>query len=516
MKRLICLIICVFMMVSVFAGCQKAEGGEDGTAAIKAFSVGYGKGDISPKHSVYLCGYGDPVEERMSTTVTEPLYVTTVAFTDEDNNTIIFIATDLLLAYESFVKPLRERVADATGVPIDNIMFHCSHNHSGPSANHDMQYREQMTQACVQSAVDAMADRKPAQMFTTFTRPKEKINTVRHYLLTDGTYMGEGVGAVPKDQLVGHTGAPDNLMQLVKFTREGGKDIILMNWQGHPRGTDPNPRTAATCNYPGIMRNTVEAGLDCLSVFVLGGSGNMNNNSQIPGEVLYENFYELGEGLGKIAIAEAANFKPANTGKLQITKSYVNKDGKEDTDGADLYAFSMGDLAFACAPFEIFSTNAVAVKETSKFPMTFYASCSNESHSYLPTPESWPWEQHYEVRITNYPQGTAESVEAILISMLDKIFTASGNVEVEKEPGYITPEFVPVSDGVEYINLDPGNTSATHEVNNGFWQLALMPTGTTQVKIMLADSKETAEKVLATTTTKLLFDARNVIVDVAP
>lgn len=512
MKKIISLLLCVVLALGIFSGCDQSGESNSGTEQLSGFSVGYGKADISPEHSVYLCGYGDPVEERMSTTVTERLYANCVAFTDEVGQTIIFISTDLLLAYETWVKPIREQIAEEHGIPVDNVMFHCTHNHSGPSANHDARYRQLLTDRCVEAARTAMADRKPAQMYTTFTRP-EKVNTVRHYLLADGNFQGEAVGSVSKDKLIGHYTYPDNLLQLVKFTREGGKDIILINWQGHPRGTAPNPNTAATSNYPGVMRATIEEGLNCDALFVLSGSGNMNNNSQIPGEVLYENFMELGKGLGQTAIEATANFKPAKTGNIQIAKSFVNKAGKEDTTGAVLYAFSIGDLAFATAPFEIFSTNAVAVKETSKYPMTFYASCSNESHGYLPTPPSFDWEQHYEVRITNYPKGTAESVEAILIGLLDDIFAASGNTEVPKEEGYIHSDFVPVSDGKDYLNLTPGDLTQCKEVANGFWQLTLMQGS--NVKIMLAIDEATAHKVLEQTTTKLVFNEQNVIVDVA-
>jgi hypothetical protein len=145
------------------------------------------------------------------------------------------------------------------------------------------------------AAKAAMADRKPVtQMGTAFTRP-ENYNWVRHYLLADGSYQAEGVGAVPKSDLIGHATVADNLLQAVRFTREGGKDVVLMNWQGHPPG--PDPRTIATGNYYSVMRTYVDKNMDCHSVFVFGGSGNLNNNSQIEGQVPHENYIELGENL---------------------------------------------------------------------------------------------------------------------------------------------------------------------------------------------------------------------------
>ena len=513
MKRFISILLCAVMCMSLFVGCQKTEG-ESAQTQTDTFSVGYGKAVISPETSVYLCGYGDERSERMSTGTAEDLYSVCVAITDAKGNTVVIIAADLLLSYPSFVDPIRKQVAEEAGIPEDNVMFHCTHNHSGPDANGDMVYRTLLIERTLQAAKDALADRKPATMETTFTRP-EGINFVRHYLKTDGNYQGEAVGAVPKENLVGHYGKADNLMQLVRFVREGdAKDIVMINWQGHPRGSDPHSRTTATCNYPGIMRDTVDAGLDCQSIFILSGSGNLNNNSQIPEEVKdVPDFITLGKLLGQHAIDAAANFKPANTGNIQVEKSFLNTQGQESTEGRALYAISVGDLAFAFAPFEIFDTNAMGVKEGSDFKMTFYASCSNSSGGYLPTEPSWDWEQHYEVRITNYPKGTCWVVQDILLGLLDKCFEASGNQVTEKEEGYITPEFVPYTDDVEYLNLTVGDPSGYTAVANGFYQVALMKDRT--VKIMLALNEDVAKQINEKSTMKLLFNEQSVIVGIA-
>lgn len=89
-------------MLSVFmVACgDKEEAG----AQTKVFSVGYGQADISPRTSVYLRGYGDPVSERMSTGVADPLMLNCIAFTDEEDNTILFMSLDLLLALKAFAK----------------------------------------------------------------------------------------------------------------------------------------------------------------------------------------------------------------------------------------------------------------------------------------------------------------------------------------------------------------------------------------------------------------------------
>lgn len=501
MKRIIAMVLCLCMLVVFMVACDSPQPTGDTT---QGFSVGFGQADISPQVSTYLRGYGEPREERMSTGVSERLYVNCVAFTDEDGKTILFMSMDLLLAYKSFARPIREAVAEATGVPFDQVMLHCTHNHSGPDPT-DVLYSQIVHEASIQAAIAAMADRAPAKMYTGFSR-HDGINFVRHYLLTDGNYQGEAVGNVPKNQLVGHTDTPDNLLQVVKFERENAKPVVLVNWQGHPRGTEPNAHTVSTSNYPGVLRQTVEAELDCYCVFVLGGSGNLNNASQIPGESIYENYIELGKGLGQRVIDTVATLEEAQTGKVHILRedySYV------DTT-CPLYAFSLGDLAFVTAPFEIFDTNAVRVRESSQFKMTFYASCSNESHGYLATPKSY---SYYAYESGSNPMGIAEEVEQALKDLLARVFDESGNAPAQWKEGYHEPEFVPASDGVEYVNPAAGDTGAYTVVNNGFCQIALLADG--KLKTMLALNEEVVEKVLAKDTMQLLFNEQNVIVDVA-
>jgi hypothetical protein len=392
-------------------------------------------------------------------------------------------------------------------------MICCSHNHSGPEPD-DPTYAMLMTERMVEAAVASLADRKPATMETTFSRP-EGYNFVRHYLLIDGTYMGEAVGTIPKNQVYGHYGKADNLLQVVRFNREGDKPVVLMNWQGHPRGTDPNSHTTATCNYPGVMRSTVEKELDCYGAFFLSGSGNVNNNSQIKSEVNHENYMVLGEALGMEVVAAAENFEPANTGNIQIAISYLDASGKEASSGAPYYAMSFGDLAFAFAPNEIFDTNAMAVKDNSKFKMTFYSSCSNDNYGYLPTDPSFDWVQHYEVRITKYPKGTALVVQNMLSDLLDQCFAASGNVETEKKEGYVTPPSVPTCNGVEYLNLTPGDTDSFNPVANGYCQIALFSKEDNNTKPYLALNEEVAREILQQESMKLLFNDHNVITGIA-
>jgi len=516
MKKFLSLLLCAVMVLGLFAGCggEKEKENENavGGAPAGVFSVGYGNTIVTPQGSVPLGGYGNSAD-RFSTSVGYPFNAIAIAFTDAEGETVLYIAHDLLLCY-GFAEAQRKAISEKFGIPVDHIMIHCNHNHSGPDMNFDdpsiAQYTSLLASGTLASVEAALKDRKPATMETTFCRP-ERVNSVRHYLLADGNYQAEGVGAVAKDQLIGHYGVADNLLQLVRFNREGGKPVVMINWQGHPRGTGDD-QTIATGNYYSVMRSYVDKNLDCHSIFILSGSGNLNNNSQIPGELRFEDYIELGEGLGAEAVEAAKNFTPANVGNITIKENMFETLGNTGMKTVPLYAMSFGDFAMAMAPFEIFDTNARGVREASDFKMTFYSSCTNKSMGYLPTDASFDWEIAYEVRITNFPKGTASKIQEQLTNMISEQFAASGNEKQEKPEGYLQPEFVPKTDGKTYTNPAPGNANAYRAVNNGFYAMQLLEG--TSIKNILTISEDVAKEINALTTMQLIFNEQNVVVGV--
>ena len=528
MKRFLTLVICLTLSLSLFAACGNPEDpAKDTTAAteagqasglipeITAFSVGYAKVDITPTDPVPLRGYGDAMD-RISEGFLEPMYATCVAFADTDGEIVLLISHDMTNSPASVFAESRQQISDATGIPVSHIHFTASHCHSAPDYSQDhpnipyyiLMVREQV----LQGAKEAIADLKPATMETGFTRVDDT-NAVRHCLLADGTYQGHNLGPVPQDQFIGHATKVDNLLQVVKFTRESDKDVILVNWCGHPKAVDKSIYYMAGPNYPGVLRRELEAKYDCEVSFVLSGSGNVNNNSHIDGEFVSRDYVELGKHLASnVSNVMENSLTPGKVDKIQLSENLwktPNKEGSPVT--IPLYAFSIGDWACVTAPFEIFDTNAMAVRDASQFKMTFYASCANEAHGYLPTPASYGWAITYEAQITDYPAGTAELLQDQLIGQLATIFAASGNEVVDKGEGYNTPEFVPASDGSIYLNPSPGEPATA--VANGFYHVILYKNNA-EVKNMLCIDEATAQKVVAATEMELLLNEQNVIVDV--
>jgi hypothetical protein len=88
----------------------------------------------------------------------------------------------------------------------------------------------------------------------------------------------------------------------------------------------------------------------------------------------------------------------------------------------DIYALSIGDVAFIAVPFEMFDSNGMEVKEGSPFDMTFVLTCANENRGYLPSALAW---EHggYSVDTTRYAEGTAEDLVANYLNMLNALYS---------------------------------------------------------------------------------------------
>jgi len=518
MKKLLSLILVFALMLSI-AACG-ASGEEETPEAAASLSVGYAAVDISPYDSLPLDGYAGTQwapENRWSNGVDYPLYAIAIAITDANDKTMIIVALDMLLAV--MADAMRQAIEAETGVPKENILIHCTHNHNGVAVRVSdpkvVNYITQLTQNVQKIAKDAMADRKTVQeVATTFTHA-EDCNTVRHYLTSDGEYMSSNKSQRAEGvEWYGHTTVPDDMIQLVRFTREGGKPVVMMNYQGHLCASIN--MSLATSDYAGVMRNYVETEMDCLSMFIQGGGGNLAMGTQLKGEVLRassQDYKHLGQTLGADAVAAASTFAPLTFDNIAHTEQMTMIDtlsgGKLKV---YLNVFAIGDFALVSAPFEIFDTNAMYVRENSPYKMTFYASCTNGSNQYLATPECFDWRYSYEAFGSIGAKGAAETVQNELLRMLGELF-GTERTATEKPEGYIRSPYVPVSDGKTYTIWKSADGSVMTPVQNEFQQFhGIDEKG--NPKLFLVKDAALAEQIAGMESAKFLQDHQNVVVGV--
>lgn len=433
--------ICTLLLVAAMALSLIACGGQAGsnateaetTSAPKTATVGFGRAEITPKTKIGLHGYGN-VGERQSQGVHTKLYATCIALTDETDNTILLYTVDLIGLRNTLMEKFRPTVAAELGIPEGNIFAAGTHTHSGPSPDSGGTYwNDIFAPAMVEAAKAAMADRSAftVKAGNTYT---EGMNFVRHYVTDQGKVIGDNFGSVKEDgQRVKHTTEADNELQIIHFVREDKKDIVMANWQGHAKTastgntkTGRAMRSLLSADYIGTCREYLESGNDdLLFAFYLGASGNVNVFSDLKEEQAKntENPEEFGQRLGDYIL----NAMPTLTDRVLPTTiknaatTYAASQPSGATTDLEVRTAVFGDIAFAVAPYEMFDTDGMNVKEQSPCDITFILTVANGHVGYMPSDYAFDYVNCYEVRSTRYARGTAEAFADVLIESLNTL-----------------------------------------------------------------------------------------------
>ena len=432
--------------------------------------IGFGRASIMPSGVVHLAG-GDAAKRR-STWAKDTLYVTCVAF-QQGAQKILVYTMDLITADSANSGAAKTAVSQATGLPEENILINATHTHASVSIRSEWEgveeYRALFRASMVQAAQDALADLAPATVYYGSIMT-ERMTFVRHYKLSDGSYAGANFGNFKNGEVVGHSSDADGQLQVIKFAREGKKDVVMTSFGAH--GTFASTAdTYISADFPSPTREYIEANSDCLVAHFIAAAGDQVPSSRIKTEERFnrEQYREYGAALGQYALdamnnmtkLEEAPLKlltrtvtyPANKEKLHLLPNVdevvakakelgnINKEtvalarekgfssyfeaiairGRStapDTRDVCLRTMTIGKLGFIFAPYEMFGTQGMYVKENSPCDMTFVVSCSEGSKGYLPSRLGIQI-GCYESCVTQFAPGTAEKLAEDFVSMLN-------------------------------------------------------------------------------------------------
>ncbi len=129
--------------------------------------------DISPKDSQFLYGY--PHVERYSTGIHDPI-LSQALYLSDGQQQVMFIANDIIFITKQSAQRVRQRISQATDIPVTNIMVTATHTHSGPiTANYisneadpvvpkvDQGYLRHFEDQIVAAGTEACRHRQPAK-----------------------------------------------------------------------------------------------------------------------------------------------------------------------------------------------------------------------------------------------------------------------------------------------------------------------------------------------------------------
>lgn len=440
--------------------------------------VGFGRQDITPQEYMEMGGHAND-KDRICTVILDRLYGTCIAVRDEAGETFLLCTLDFIHSYQgSVTKYTREAITAATGIPAERIMVSATHLHSGPSGAGSLPrvltYMEYLGKQMASAATQALEDLAEAEIFIGH-KTVDRMNFERHYITNDGQAFGAGLGS-DESGLASHYDKADNQLQVIRFVRKDARDILLVNWQAHVTMVGSGKDTKMSADFVGAMRNHLEGLTGCHAAYYQGACGNLNPTSRISGEQLTENndYMTYGKLLAEQAVDVMQNMQPVKSGPVR-TRHMMYKapiDHSEDhkvelaKEGMELYnankaknlpreelfkplwdrgfsgryhaahvihrfnaepykevelnVLSAGDISFATAPYEMYASNGMFIKENTPFAMTFVLGYCNGSFNYIVDKKGFE-NFFYEVKCRRFPEGTAEALVQTHVDMLKEI-----------------------------------------------------------------------------------------------
>ena len=490
MKKLTVILLCVVFLLCATAGCtpgdtvaSTATGEKAGNAQPQgddALSVGFSRVDITPELDVrqgYLSQLWDA--ERIES----PLRLSCIAITDKLDNTILLITADANVMDSNLLLDIYGRIYDELGVPMPNVIVSTTDTMFAPSLfvgdEPSVAYKNMFADQCVEACRLAMADRSEAEMYTG-TTSIDGLNFINDTIQTNGVYLGRGYTQDWRINLKSFISTPDNEIQLLRFARSCGKDIVMMNWRGAPHTYHKTAidDTAISAGYVRYCVGEAEKKMDCHVAFYQGACGNVDDYSYILGAGKARSHIQMGKMLAQQAMSILPELKKVNSNIIEIKsvdyRGNIRLDSEEYIEAARLYwntvayggeaweavaatggmcrtlaanigvkqrqsaykrnegkyelpltAISIGDVAFINTPNYMFDNTGKQIKDASPFQQTFILNTvAMDSASNLPYLVSEPAYTYgnEQKELSYFVKGTAEEVAGVYTDMLKQLY----------------------------------------------------------------------------------------------
>jgi len=436
-------------------------------------NVGFAKVNINPPLGIDIAGYYVP---RFAKGFLDDLEVNTMVLSCDDKK-IALISADLCGIITEFGEEVRTKIAENTEIPFENIFISATHTHTGPKINVDgrvwgsadviVEYVEFLKTRIVDSVKLALADLKPAKMGYITGYAPERVAYIRRYKMKDGSTMT--CPPINNPEIDHPIGELDQRVHVLRFDREGGKTIILVNYGVH---ADTVNGEMISSDFPGWMRRTLDKALDGVeSMFIAGAQGDVGSTNVNPTdgdmndtEISFDNEMKspgmarfVGRALAgtvlqvydKVHYIDVDNIDivhkdvliPANVPDpkdLPLARKYkeLHDAGKDDeipyeamelttvvaeatrmcnlANGPENFVMNLtgvkiGDVAMVGIPGEPFTDVGVSIKEAEGWSMIMPCALVNGSEGYFPMMSAYE-EGGYEARSSKFKAGVAEII----------------------------------------------------------------------------------------------------------
>ncbi|MBQ3075003.1 MAG: hypothetical protein IJC26_02955 [Clostridia bacterium] len=287
---------------------------------MSTFFVGFGREDYTPDKQVKLNSV------KLSNGIASPLKVTCTALSDGEKTVLIF-SNDLRGATGWFTEQVKTRVGEALNIPGEQIFVCATHNHSAPDINF---YREEVMAdwlericfpATLTAAKNAVADLSPCTLKMGKTEVP-KVAYTRRYFREDGAFHGIHVIKTSDAPIARHETEADPELRVLRFVREGKKDVVIVNFQVHA-ATGLTASNDLCADFITALRDEVEAAEDVQVMYLQGGCGNSNTFSKLDPDAPGKDFLLAGHRLAEGVLRIIGDLQPIESGEIRLGSGRV-------------------------------------------------------------------------------------------------------------------------------------------------------------------------------------------------
>jgi hypothetical protein len=388
----------ILIVVSALLAAMPLAGADLRASAVKV--------DITPSTPQWLMGYA----ARQSTGVIDKLY-TRVAAMESGGTQFYLISSDLCLFSPAFYDEVAQQLQTEMGITPKQVWWSVTHTHAAPEvgppsmykvllgrSDHewDRQYASYIKSTLVDAVKAARAKLEPARI--GFGQGFAMANINRRAKDVDGTVS---LGLNPD-------GPTDRQIGLIRLERPDGSPIALVvNYAMH--GTVLSGRnTLMSGDGPGTVSAYLEQKTGATVLYINGAAGNMAPIYSVYNDPKSAHLSQFRVLLGDRALEAVRAMGPATERvSLSLSEKFIEtprKDGLSWPEDMPTYSrmdngkplvrlpvrfLRINDAVIWAAPVELLCEIAIAVRNQSPFPHTFYFGYNNGWFGYLPTEKAF-------------------------------------------------------------------------------------------------------------------------------